>query len=129
MYGNNINELVGKTLTDVSINKDNDEIRFTCEDGTVYKMYHSQNCCESVSIDDINGDLTDLVDSPILLAEENANNNNPKGSEEWKDESCTWTFYKIATRKGQVDIKWYGHSNGYYSERVDFCIIGGENDY
>lgn len=128
MYGNDINELVGKTLTDVSICGENDEIRFTCADGMVYKMYHDQACCENVSIDDINGDLNDLVGSPILLAEENSNTNNPKGEDGWKDESCTWTFYKIATRKGQVDIKWYGSSNGYYSERVDFRIVGEEND-
>lgn len=67
--GDTIEVLKDKTLTSVE-QRGNDEIYFTDTEGNVYKMYHSQNCCENVSIESIVGDLNDLVDSPITLAEE-----------------------------------------------------------
>lgn len=63
--------LIGKTMTSV-IQHDN-EIIFTLEDGKQYKLYHEQDCCEGVRIEDIEGDLNDLVGSPILSAEEVSN--------------------------------------------------------
>jgi hypothetical protein len=122
--------LKGKLLSSISISRDNDEIIFTVNDGTRFKMYHEQDCCESVSIDDINGDIDDLIDSPILVAEESESSEFTqdqldkieKDAQEsgyrFEPESFTWTFYKIATIKGYVTIRWYGESNGYYSESV-----------
>ena len=117
-----INELLGKTLTDITRLHDYDRLIFTCSDRSVYTMYHFQDCCEDVSIDDICGNLDELLGSPILMAEEVVSENtNPEGLTN-TDESFTWTFYKIGTVKGVVTIRWYGGSNGYYSESVYFTL-------
>lgn len=113
-------ELLGKTVLEIQVCKDElnqDEINFITEEGK-YVMTHEQDCCESVYIEEIVGDLMDLVGSPILMAEESSN----EGETEWED-TYTWTFYKLATNKGYVTIRWYGESNGYYSEEVDMYFI------
>lgn len=90
-----------------------DEVRFESTCGRVFRLYHSQDCCESVDIEDVCGDVEDLIGSPILMAEEAT-------SPDEDSESGTWTFYKLATVKGYVTIRWLGRSNGYYSESVYF---------
>lgn len=116
-----ISELMGKTLIEISpTNIGDDEIVFTTDTGEQWKMYHSQDCCESVSIEDINGDLQNLIGSPITLADESTSDDNPEGVKSENQDSFTWTFYRIATAKEFVVIRWYGESNGYYSESVYF---------
>lgn len=111
------NNVIGKTIVDIKT--DNYEyISFLFNDGSAMLMYHSQNCCESVTIDDINGDLNDLIGTPIILAELRTNVNEGGPDNEY-DESYTWSFYTFRAHKGFVDIRWYGTSNGYYSEDVD----------
>jgi hypothetical protein len=113
--------LVGKTLTSVS-NIDDEQIRFVCDNGSEFVLYHSQECCESVMVESIVGDLSDLIGTPILRAEEATSDEPPAGyTHEYEPESQTWTFYKLATIKGYVDIRWFGTSNGYYSESVTFA--------
>lgn len=114
---NRFEDLVGKTLTNIEVSKDEDEIIFTLDNGKKYKLYHSQECCESVYIEDIGGDLINLVGYPITMAEESTNSNECRMIEE---DSFTYTFYKLATVKGYVTIRWVGGSNGYYSESVDW---------
>ena len=109
-------DLLGKTLT--SVENTGNELIFTLDNGQRCKLYHEQDCCENVSIEDVIGELSDLIGSPLLMAEEVSNYENPGPLED--DVSYTWTFYKLATVKGYVTVRWYGSSNGYYSECVDF---------
>lgn len=114
-------ELNGKTLKRVEQTSE-DRIEFECDDGVTYALYHSQDCCETVVVESITGDLSDLVGTPILLAEEAESHEDPAGyTPEYHPESQTWTFYKLRTIKGSVDIRWHGTSNGYYSESVSFA--------
>lgn len=115
-----ISDLLGKTILEI-INDENDRLLFITQDEN-YVMYHAQDCCESVYLEDINGDLNDLLDSPILQAEESSSTEHIEGQvlSGWGNDSFTWTFYKLATIKGYVTLRWFGSSNGYYSESVDF---------
>lgn len=125
-YDTNIKEIIGKTMLKVERTDeiDGDTITFYAEDGTIYDMYHYNDCCESVTIEDICGDLNDLVGYPILMAEEVYSDSEPPTVDpdfpNYEPESYTWTFYKFATVKGYVTIRWYGTSNGYYSETATF---------
>lgn len=120
-----VTKLKGKTLSSVSGGVGDDSIEFRTTDGETYLMYHEQDCCESVSIQDIVGDLEDLVGSEILLAEE-VTGESPVDFDDKYMDSYSWTFYKLATLKGYVDIRWLGESNGYYSEGVSFRKMTGE---
>lgn len=118
-----IGALTGLTLARVTVDTDRSEILFYSECGRMFIMVHDQDCCETVTIDDICGDITDIVGSPIVKAMESTS----IGSDPLQD-SETWTFYKIDTIKGGVTIRWYGTSNGYYSESASFYeVIGGGN--
>ena len=114
-------DLTGKTLVSVTVNEAEDEIRFVTDEGRTYLMYHEQDCCESVQVESIVGDLQCLIGSPILMAEEATSGERQPGQVE--PDSFTWTFYKLATIKGYVDIRWIGESNGYYSEDVSFALL------
>ncbi len=114
-------QMLGKTFVQVSGSVDSDEMLFETAQGERFMFAHSQDCCESVRINDITGDLQDLVGSPLLMAEEVRGATEP---DEEHYESYTYTFYKFATRKGYVDVRWLGESNGYYSEGVDLFVEG-----
>ena len=103
-----IEDFKGLIFKKVEINKERDEILFWVSDTLRYNMYHSQDCCEDVYVEDLCGDLEDLVDSEILVAHESSNEEDDEGG------VVQWTFYHLVTQKGWVTIRWYGWSIGYY---------------
>lgn len=107
-------------------------IAFHCKDDYIVVMYHEQDCCESVYLDSCDS-VTNNVDiytdcNWCEIEEVSSEGCEPKyygfhnDGTPWGDESFTWTFYKLTTNKGYDNMRWYGCSNGYYSERVDFSI-------
>jgi len=114
-------DLLGKTITNITgMEKGSDMIIIECSDGNKYKYYHGQDCCERVDIDDVCGDVADLIGTPLVMAEVVVNEDIPEGVDtKCFDEMYQWTFYKFATIKGYVTVRWFGESNGYYSVDVD----------
>uniref|UniRef100_A0A6M3INT0 DUF7448 domain-containing protein n=1 Tax=viral metagenome TaxID=1070528 RepID=A0A6M3INT0_9ZZZZ len=125
-----IDTLLGKSLTSIEGDVGTKKITFQTANNETYELSHDQDCREEVCVVDISGDLQDLIKHPILLAEEIISANSVPDEIKYIDQdkylygdSFTWTFYKLATIKGSVTIRWLGTSNGYYSESVDFVRI------
>ena len=119
-------ELLGRSLCRVTA--DDAELTLYLSDTNYVRFYHSQSCCESVYIEDICGDLKDLVGAPLVEAEEVSDELYEAEHTPEYSESYTWTFYKFRTRKGSVTVRWFGSSNGYYSESVDVEVVDTSRD-
>lgn len=107
-------EILGQIPISIEVNHKNNVINFIFKSGDAWEMRHDQDCCEDVSIEDIAGNIDLILNEPLLEAELIT------GTDLDADESGTWSFYKFGTRKSSVVIRWYGSSNGYYSEEVSF---------
>jgi Fe-S cluster biogenesis protein NfuA len=112
-YYVDVEEMLGQTFKKVyadgeSVTFENDEVK--------YVLYHDQDCCEHVYIEELIGDLEDLENWPLLISYEESNQDYSRPVN--VNESYTWTFYQFATYKGNVTVRFLGTSNGYYSERV-----------
>lgn len=105
--------LVSATATDTALT-------LVTYEGECYDLYPEDGPPNDVEvwIESIVGDLNDLLFEPILMAEEVTNS---EDSDNLNPE-YTWTFYKLATRKGYVDIRFAGRSNGYYCEKASLHV-------
>lgn len=121
----NMSDLIGLTITETNLGSQyadslDDELTLKTSCGRTFLMYHQQDCCESVSLVDVAGDFSDILGQVITDARMDFSygDDAPKG---WgSDDSTTWTYVKIVTSKGEVSLRWFGSSNGYYSETPDF---------
>jgi len=116
-------KLLGKTIVDIEKCPEGSFLRFKMSDKKVYEMSALDEYA-GVTIEDICGDLNDLLNSPILLAEEVYSKDNPQHNIEVENSKDVnhWTYYKLATIKGYVDIRWFG-DNYYYSNVASFYKI------
>lgn len=117
--------LLGRTFVNIDTNEKLDKLIFTEDNGNVFELSHRQDCCEDVHIEDIDGDINDLIGNPILRAEESSNSTeSPEGNNvDEESNSYTWSYYKLATIKGSLTIRWFGTSNGCYAEKAFLYVI------
>ena len=125
-----LKEIEGKTLVKITgLRTESDAVKFHFTDGSVMTMEHQQDCCEYVSLCDFEDDIVGIEGATIITADEVTNEGAGEilemlGAESAADrekdaESFTWTFYIINTDRGSLWLRWFGESNGYYSESVD----------
>lgn len=110
-----IDELKGKTITQIEgMLRGSSCVQLTTSDGARYRMWADTYSRGQVQLEDVCGDILDLVETPICVAEARTMRGPSHHS------SSTWTFYELATMRGSVTLRWLGTSNGYYSESVNF---------
>ncbi|AUM42528.1 DUF7448 domain-containing protein [Salmonella enterica] len=116
-----IEDMIGQIFREIEINESRTLLMFRGDYhrghwGRVFTFFHEYDCCESVWIEDITGDLDDLTDSVITEAEVVTE------TRDTDEGSQTWSFFKFGTKKGCVTVRWCGESNGFYSESVSLKI-------
>lgn len=86
------------------------------------QFFHWQDCCESVRVAQVDGDVEDVVGKTIHVFEERTSE-----EEDWGYRLRS-TFYTIRTRSGgDLTWRWDGRSNGYYSVSVSHRFRGDED--
>lgn len=122
MWGSNVDikSLVGEVLTNIDVF--DEEILLTTKSGREIRVYHDQDCCESVYIEGTEGDWKQLIGKVILEVEEDIECNEDANLVQ-EHESYTKTTLTFKVDGETVINRWFGCSNGYYSESVDFREI------
>lgn len=118
---NNLIELMENEIIETIITNEVIDIDFLLmkSKDKIFVFTHIQDCSEDVHIEEIIGDLDNLLNTPLTMAEVVTD----------ISDGVTWTFYKFATIKGYVTIRWMGMSNGYYSEEVDFFAYNSHKSF
>lgn len=114
LKGQVIKEIIG-------LENQSEEVVINFASGDSVNMYHQQDCCEYVWLEDFE-EPKNLIGATVLdlVISEN------EGDCEYG--SMTWTFYKFQTTKGELFLRWCGESNGYYSEDVDIMYTDSDGN-
>lgn len=111
-----IKSLIGETLS--YIDDCGDQIVLTTVSGRKIRIYHEQECCESVRVEDTEGNWQELIGKVIIDIDEDI-----ESGELGVYEYYTKTNLTFKVDGATVISKWIGESNGYYSESVDFAEL------
>ena len=129
-----LSEIVGQEIINIyCIHKncsssETDSINFVTKKGE-YSLTHNQECCESVWLESVDGNLNDAIGDTVISFELETNVVKPEPVDEYcyVAEYGMWSFYKLTTSKNMFTIRFMGESNGYYSVCVEFYRIN-ENE-
>ena len=105
-------DMVGKTVTDIDVDRETNRILFTFDDGRQMMFYHDQDCCEFVRITSASGFLCEMrgrVESVEVDIKSSGDD----------DGHRTETTYNFRIGTDAAIVQWIGDSNGYYSESVN----------
>ena len=109
-----ISHLLGKMVESITLNDDKTELTIVCKGGYRYLMMHEQDCCESVWLDDLDGELSDWQNVTVLEASESAS---LADSTEMQ-----WTFYRLACNLHSLCLRWCGSTDSVYSMGVTLFV-------
>ena len=115
----NINTLIaGRKVLAVSGTQHlSEEVRIMVEDTGVLTFKHEPDCCEKVVlVVDDKDDFFGLKGATIIGLELAESGVKREVKDEFVGDSETWTFLRLCTSQGPYTFRFYGSSNGYYSE-------------
>ena len=115
------------------------EIVFETENNKKITMFHDQVCCEKVFIYSNTNNLDVLIGKTIFDVTETVLDPDVSFHKDTEKEYCkqydsfTWTFYKFLykncdNKTKEIEIVWFGSSNGYYDEGVQLKCKDIEED-
>lgn len=113
-----ISSLVGKTITSLYWDQYKSELTMIDSDGIHHSLGGISGDGGCVYVEDVNGNLDDLLNSPILMAEEKTAP--ADGSSIWSNYQDRHFFYEIATIKGAVHMRFFGEAGAYYAAEAWF---------
>ena len=114
-------EMAGKVITKV-IGKNGDNcLTFETNNGEVFKFFHEKDG-NFAKIDNICGDLNNLVGKPLLSAKAVIFHNHSLINMQEKN-NPNWIFYRFSNLETRVDIRWYDKTKYNYSEEVSFYYV------
>jgi len=111
-------DLIGKTIIHIEgLEPSNDHIKFYIDNNKYYQMCNFwREFEEDVYIKEVEGDIKDLIGTPIVEAE--------VVKEDSKERECLhYTFYKFRTNKDYFTITWTCNDSAFYSQDVDFEYV------
>ena len=119
-------KLIGKTIKSITgLSESSEVVIINFTDGSLITQTHDQDCCETVQVEQVDGPVAKHIGAKFYGLDEKEIGNYEQVVNGY--DSLTATFYTLKTSAGYLDWRWYGESNGYYSESVDTSIIAKRN--